>query len=221
MIEHEFRGHTFYFQDTKTAPTLISEIFNDNYNVFKTGIVFKEGDVVIDAGANEGMFSIMMSVFFPVCRILAFEPVPMTFQILKQNVELNKCKNIEINNYGIGGTGHTTATLNVSKDFSGGSTSKCKFNPDHHYQVKVNLLPLNSIFSLFGLSKCRLLKMDIEGMEYEALYCSNVLTMVDYFTGEFHSNANLDYEGRRMQGLASWVSDRTKIISLNLCNMAE
>jgi FkbM family methyltransferase len=221
MIEHKFRGHIFKFVETKTAPVLISEIFRDNYKVFERGITFDGGDVIIDAGANEGMFSIMMSVFFPVCRIIAFEPVPMTFQTLNENIELNKCKNIETSLYGVGHPNQTSETLNVSKDFSGGSTSKCRFNPEHHYQVTVNLLDLKSIFTLWDIERCRLLKMDIEGMEYDALYYSDVLHLVDYFTAEFHTNANLDYEGRRMQGLASWVGDRTKIINLILCNMAE
>jgi len=221
MLKHEFRGHKFYFKPTKTAPQLISEIFSDNYNVFKSNIEFKKGDVIIDAGANEGMFSIMMSKCFPECRIISFEPVPMTFQTLNENIELNKCKNIETSRYGIGRPDQTSETLNVSKDFSGGSTSKCRFNPEHHYQVTINLLDLKSIFTLFDIGRCRLLKMDIEGMEYEALYYSDVLPLVDYFTAELHTNLNLEVEGRRMIGLASWVSDRTKVINLTVCNMAE
>ena len=76
MIEHDFRGHKFYFKETKDAPLLIQEIFADNYGVLAKGIEFRQGDVILDVGANEGLFSILMSKLYPQTRIIALEPVP-------------------------------------------------------------------------------------------------------------------------------------------------
>lgn len=218
---HEFRGQKFWFEPTRDAPGLIAEIFGDNYKVLQRGVEFREGDVVLDVGANEGMFSIMLAKLFPQTRVIALEPVPRTFWTLVRNIGLNGCGNVEARNVGIGKSGQKTAILNVSKDYSGGSTAWCTHNPEHHDRVEVELLSLDEAFSLYGIDRCRLLKCDIEGMEYEALYGSTVLPRVDYFTGEFHSNRRLDFESRRMDGLVTWVANQTQFIHVDLCHMAE
>jgi hypothetical protein len=53
------------------------------------------------------------------------------------------------------------------------------------------------------------------------LYHSNVLPLVDYYVGENHINAALDYDGYRMDGLANWIANRTNIIHIEFCKMAE
>lgn len=44
------------------------------------------GDVIINAGANIGVFSIQMGKLQPNCRILAFEPFRENFKLLEQNL---------------------------------------------------------------------------------------------------------------------------------------
>jgi hypothetical protein len=58
-------------------------------------------------------------------------------------------------------------------------------------------------------------------MEYDILYNASVLGKVDYFTGEVHINARLDYDSRRIDGLVNWISNRTKIVHIEPCRMAE
>ena len=221
MIEHKFKEHTFQFEDTPTAPSLIAEIFSDNYKVFEKNIEFDKDDVILDIGANEGMFSIMMSKCFPHTRIIAFEPVPSTYLNLRKNIKNNNCKNVEINNYGVGKKGQTEVSMIVAKSASGGSTALGTFNPEHHYQVEVPVFTLDNIFDLCGISTCRLLKMDIEGMEYDVLYSSTVLPKVDYMTAEFHMNSRLEFQARRAEGLAVWVGNQTNLYHLELCRMCE
>ncbi|MFP3131163.1 MAG: FkbM family methyltransferase, partial [Nitrososphaeria archaeon] len=55
----------------------------------------KEGDIVIDAGANIGLFSILAS--FKVKDeggVIAIEPEPNNLKILMQNVKLNRLDNV-------------------------------------------------------------------------------------------------------------------------------
>ena len=221
MITQEFRGQKFEFVETKTAPQLVQEIFADNYKVFQKEIKFRDGDVILDIGANEGFFSIMIAKLFPMTRVIAIEPIPKTVVTLRENILLNKTFNVEAMPYAVGMPGMDSIKFIVSKDYSGGSTSKCTFNPEHHYEVSVTAFSLNQIFDLCFIDRCRLMKMDIEGAEYEVLYPSSVLEKTDYFTGELHTNNRLEYEGRRMVGLASWISNRTKCIHIEPCNMAE
>jgi FkbM family methyltransferase len=221
VLNLEYQGNKFSFLRTKQAPAVINEIFNDNYKVLANKIEFKEGDIILDVGANEGMFSILMSKMFPQTKIISLEPVPDTFHILLENIKINEVTNVMAYNVGVGGSNDRKATLSVSKDFSGGSTKWCTHNPDHHNKIEVGLISLDRCFKLYGIKRCKLLKMDIEGMEYEALYQSNVLKKVENFTAEFHTNRRLDFESRRVDGLINWVAKQTKILHIEICGMAE
>jgi FkbM family methyltransferase len=63
--------------------------------VLRRGI--KPGDVVIDVGANIGWFTLMAAKQAgPEGLVIAFEPEPRNFAWLKQNVDLNECKNVRL-----------------------------------------------------------------------------------------------------------------------------
>ena len=219
---HTFNGHEFKFTQTPQAPAMIQEIFSDNYQVLSKKLEFRPGDVIIDAGANEGMFSILMSKLFPQTRIIALEPVPATYYTLTKNIELNGCKNIEAFCLGLGRNHQPRTTMTVPNDLSGGSTAWCyTFDPKTHTRVEVGLISLDAAFELYGIKSCRLLKMDIEGAEYEVLYGTGMLSRVDYLVMEVHINKKLEYESRRPEGLLNWVAKQTKLLSYSLCNMAE
>lgn len=55
---------------------------------FKHGIVLRDGDVVIDCGANIGMFTIYVQAACPNSRVYSFEPVPPVFDLLRINTSL-------------------------------------------------------------------------------------------------------------------------------------
>ena len=226
IIELTTREHKYHFIDTPTAPGLIKEIFSDNYHVMaaiaKGTLVFQPGDVIVDVGACEGMFSILMSTAFPDTQILAYEPVPTTYHTLVRNLELNGCKNVKAFNMGLGPNFKQRINITTNKDGeSGGSTSCCTFNPEVHTLIEVGLIPLDAVFELNGINRIRLLKMDVEGMEYDILYASRNLFRIDYFCGEFHINTKLEFQSRRLEGLINWVSNQTKVIYIEPCKMAE
>ena len=217
----EHNGNNYRFVNTKQAPIVIKEIFSDNYHALAANIPFRPGDVIMDVGANEGMFSILMAKTYPGTRIIALEPVPATYEILLQNLKINEVTNVEPYNVGLGRPSQDAVWLIVSKDFSGGSTRWCTFNPDHHTKVVVHLLSFDDAFKLYNVNKCMFMKMDIEGMEYEVLYHSTRLGDVENFAAEFHTNRKLDFESRRVDGLINWVAKRTRIIHVEICGMAE
>ncbi len=225
ILTYEFRGITFSFTDTPTAPALITEIFSDNYDVLKleveSDLDFPSGSIILDIGANEGMFSIMMAKLFPMTKVIALEPVPTTYAHLLSNISLNSCVNISPYNVGVGKPGQKTCTINVPHNHSGGSSSLFTFIPTDHYQVEVGLISLDDVFEMYDINRCRLMKLDIEGAEYDALYPSHILPQVDYMVAELHSNRRLDFQSRRMDGLATWVGNQTKLIHVDYCKMAE
>jgi FkbM family methyltransferase len=223
IIKHRFNDVDFYFNTTPQAEALITEIFGDNYKVFASGIdkEFQPGDVVLDLGACEGMFSIMLAKLFPFLKIIALEPVPRTFYQMLRNIGLNGVTNIEPVNIGVAKeTGKMV--FSVGKDnYSGGSTSMMTFNPETCDQVEVILFSLDEIFKMFKIDKLKLLKIDIEGMEYDVLYNTTRLKDVQYLSGEFHTNLKLDAKGFRIDGLANYVGRHTKLVAIEACKMAE
>ena len=198
----EYRGNKYFFHETPTLNNLIGEVFNDNYHILERGINFNPGDVVVDIGANEGLFSIMIAKMFPYVRVIGCEPIPRTFFQALRNIGLNGLSNVEIFNVGVGKE-DGKINMVVANEFSGGSSGvQQQFDPDKNKIVEVSVLSLDNFLRMArggNGSRIRLMKMDIEGMEYDALYGSSALTDVDYFVGEFHINTFLkEVKGRDM-----------------------
>jgi amino acid adenylation domain-containing protein/FkbM family methyltransferase len=49
------------------------------------GVTLRDGDCVVDVGANIGFFTLFVATACPGARVLAFEPVPELFESLRQN----------------------------------------------------------------------------------------------------------------------------------------
>jgi len=218
-----FRGNELVFATTPTLPGLIQEIFSDCYRIFQRGMTFGPGDLILDIGANEGVFSIMMAKCFPGVRVLAFEPVVKTYEQLVRNLKLNDLGEGVVKPLcvAIGGS-NRNLDLVCSKDFSCGSTGCGTFKPSDHYLCPVRVITLDDLFDEYvNPDRVALLKMDIEGMEYEALYASTCLNRVDTMVAEFHINSGLRAKGRDMNELATWVGARTRLVFYDRVVMCE
>jgi len=60
----------------------------------------KENSVILDIGANIGWYAVNLPKLIENIRIYSFEPVPETFDYLRQNIEINNLENIKIFNFG-------------------------------------------------------------------------------------------------------------------------
>lgn len=65
---------------------LYKEIFEDEAYIPAGGLEMPERPVVVDVGANIGMFSLWAAGKWPGARLFSFEPVPRTFEALRRNV---------------------------------------------------------------------------------------------------------------------------------------
>lgn len=138
--------------------------------------------IIFDVGANIGIYSLSFSNLFPNATIYSFEPVKKTYDILVDNIKLNNAKNIVPLNYGIYKE-DMEASMGIPEDRSvkniglytikfGGATKKnvvCKFKS------------INNIIKKFNIDKIDLMKMDMEGCEYDVLSSnSNILDITKY-----------------------------------------
>ncbi|RWA06966.1 hypothetical protein EKO27_g8138, partial [Xylaria grammica] len=88
----QFEKTSCYATSEEEAKFIYKEIFEDGcYDV--AGL--PEAPFVVDAGANIGMFSLFVKQKFPAAKVLAFEPAPETYSILRRNLELHGLSDVE------------------------------------------------------------------------------------------------------------------------------
>lgn len=75
------------------------EIFTQQ-TYLKHGVTLRDGDCVFDVGANIGLFTLFVHQQCRNPKVYAFEPVPVTFDVLKTNVALYEL-NAEVFNCGL------------------------------------------------------------------------------------------------------------------------
>jgi FkbM family methyltransferase len=147
-----------------------------------------DGDVIIDAGANVGLFSIWMARRNPGCRILAFEPCSENYSFLRRNIEAARIRSIEAYQAGLAGV------AGVGRVLDGGVRSL-----DHRVQRseaatdpadRIELLCLREIVEMVGNEAIDLFKIDIEGGEYDLFKEARIeeLRRVKRFSIEYHDN---------------------------------
>lgn len=144
---------------------------NKVFEKFETELVKKEiknGDIVLDIGANIGYFSLIFSQIVGASgRVIAFEPDPNNFALLRKNVEINNLKNLTL---------IQKAVSNVSKPIS---FYLCDYNHAQHRiypssrcneTITVESTTIDEYISGKEFyNKINFVKMDVEGAEYDVL----------------------------------------------------
>jgi len=128
----------------------------------------RPGDVVFDIGANFGWYTTLSAKLVgPNGRVHGFEPVPGTFQVLKQNCEANDCLRFAmLNNFGLGESAGVFSIF-VPQQHGGASLRPSGIGPMVEVQCQVRTL--DSYCQEQGVSVVRFVKCDVEGAELGVL----------------------------------------------------
>jgi FkbM family methyltransferase len=139
---------------------LISEIFfHDVYDKYHE---YKQGEIVVDAGAHYGTFTLKAAA--QGCMVHSFEPHPANFKSLMENIQRNKCANVICHGYALGSK---EGIYKLWLHSLSGSHS-LKFKEEDKW-IPVQMTTLDSIMKEEGVDHIALLKIDIEGTELELL----------------------------------------------------
>jgi FkbM family methyltransferase len=182
---------TIYDIKGSTSPDYIyQEMKDDEYGI--SNINFQDGDIVLDLGANVGIFSIALAKMYPTIKIYAFEPLKQNYDNLLLNLAANNIKNVIPLNYAI--TKDSRELIAVSsKMMSGGAhvidsnLINNVTNTDNFLLNTCKSISLKQIFKDYNINKVKLLKIDIEGFEFEVIKNSwGLFKNIEYLSGEFH-----------------------------------
>jgi len=128
--------------------------------------VLKPGDRFIDGGANVGMFSIPAAARVGrEGKVLAFEPVPGTAARLRENAALNGFSWVEVREEAIAAAAEEREFVMLGGDAAGLSA----FTPEHREGGEVRRVRAVTLDDVAGDGPVRLIKLDLEGAEVEAL----------------------------------------------------
>lgn len=83
---HHKSGRRFFHLNRYESDFLYKEIFEDKVYL-KHGIELCEGNVVVDVGANIGLYALFINEFFPSTQLYLVEPSPTLCAIIAANVQ--------------------------------------------------------------------------------------------------------------------------------------
>jgi len=187
-------------------------------------IPFRDGDTVVDVGGHVGLVAIYLGLRHPGIRVLSFEPFEENYHRFQENLRRNRVENVEVFHQAVTGDGRDlNLVVNLHENTGGATAWLGDMSGEGYRRWTVASTTLDRIFADHGVARCRLLKIDCEGAEYEVLQGSDRLADVDYLRGEFHVNTRLSSLGHDIDALLAHCG--TKIdpdhIAVTRCRMAE
>lgn len=178
---------TLSSQDTEHTIGLIQNELSTYNSIFN--VDFKPDDVILDLGANLGIISILLSKKFPFTKIYSFEASPINYDNLVKNINDNGCTNITSFNRAVWSKTGEILKIPTSPTNSGGSSIFYKPEFYEKYPVSsVETISLPDIFLENNIKSCKLMKIDVEGSEYEIFknLTSEYYSKINNIAIEFH-----------------------------------
>ena len=131
--------------------------------------IVRPGDVVYDIGANAGFYSLLASVLTgPDGHVFSFEPLPENIRNIREHLKLNRIKNCTLHEVAVSSR-DGEALFDPSSD-------RCTSHLSTTGTIRVRTVMLDSLLARQEIRPPDLMKIDIEGAEYDCLQgCAGVI----------------------------------------------
>lgn len=150
--------------DTDDLRIVKSNFVKKNYT--RDFVPITKDSIVVDVGAHIGSFSIMAAK--SAYKVLAFEPEPNNYRMLKKNMERNHLKNMSIFEMAVSGiSGYQDIYT-----YQGGSSADYSLYKRGITNIKTGRIPTISVEDIIrreDLPRIDFLKLDCEGAEHDIL----------------------------------------------------
>lgn len=171
---------------------IVNEIWIDRIYTPSSRFAIRDGWVVVDLGGHKGIFSVFAATAAKNVKVFAFEPSPENFNLLSHNIALNGLSNVRAFNVAVSGESGESV-LHLFPDH-GQNTLLQRANQQLRptSDVTVETWSLARILQEVG-APVNLLKMDVEGMEYETLFSCppEQLRKIERIALEYHEDVVL------------------------------
>lgn len=123
------------------------------------------GDVCLDIGANIGALTLSMAHRVgPSGRVIAFEPGPLLFNRLLENLSFSHIRNVEAHQFGLSDESGMLYWRLETGDNSGNAMLSARDG-----EVVVRVERLDDCASVTSLTRLDFIKIDVEGMELQVI----------------------------------------------------
>ncbi len=173
-------GFRISYFDLRQLNYLFREIILDTQYMFEADNDFP---FIIDCGSNIGVGILFFKILYPQARIIAFEPDPETFIVLRKNIEQNHLYDVDAYQCAL-----NSQEGNVDF-FRSDQKGALTMSIHQERQVGNEIIVPSRLLSPFITCEVDLLKMDIEGAETAVLpeiAFSGKLSMVKQLHLEYH-----------------------------------
>ena len=138
---------------------------------------FGAADICIDIGAHVGYYTLLASKLVgPRGHVYAFEPSPGVYRALEQNLGRNEATNVTALNVAAGADGGPGVLYELEAGSSGNSSLSPRLldsphagTADEYVSVEVDICAVDTRVPDDGFGRVRMIKVDVEGYEVEAL----------------------------------------------------
>lgn len=177
-------GLIYKLRGGSTDRFIINEVWlHKSYN--PRGFEIKPNDIVVDIGAHAGIFTILASHYAKNGKVYSFEPFKENYNLLLENISLNKVKNVKAFNQAVSDkSGKLKFYVSTSKNKGQNSIHKLGESQKETRAEKISFKDF-----IKTISKIDFLKIDCEGAEYEILFSLNKkeLQKIKKISLEFHN----------------------------------
>jgi len=149
---------------------LVKEIYEDR--VYERFFRVEEGDIVVDVGANAGIFTLKASKRTGHRgKVFSFEPEAKNYRRLCRNIRINRRSNVIPINAAVSDIDGTADfyVKDVSLQHTLLPETTMTFDTHTVKTVRVQTRAISSVLEEFGLNHIDFLKVDAEGAELEVL----------------------------------------------------
>jgi FkbM family methyltransferase len=187
LISYSYNNATFFVRPKTSDKLVIKEVWkHKTYSHPK--VTIGKDSVVLDVGANIGAFSVFAAKRAK--RVFAIEALPQNFKLLQKNLEANDLNNVVCENIALTSK-RGKIDFYPGKTNLGGSSMYIKTYSGK--KTMVEGITLDSFFSRYNIKHIDVMKMDIEGAEYDVLLNTKSLSRIKSIAMEFHEGISQDH----------------------------
>ncbi len=175
-----------------------ASIFNE---IFKIGeyrrtveVIKNAKHCIVDVGAHAGFFTLYARCYNPFVKLVSIEPELNNIQLLERHIEENEITN-SLTLKGVLAGGSDGRLLKITTDSHNHHTVSKQDSKAVSDYKKVSSFTCADILVLSNDSKISLLKLDIEGGEYEVFesLAEKDFSSIEYIFMEYHNSKEKNY----------------------------